>query len=129
MKALLAGDEEFLRALVRTALQEVLEAEMTEALGAEKSERIAGRQGYRSGYYGRTLITRIGQLELRVLVDRAGRFSTELFERYQRVSELGRHGKNGDPRAERLAPGHDGAGDLARRRRATDQLGARRTQS
>jgi len=32
---------------VRTALQEVLEAEMTVALGAEKGERAAGRQGYR----------------------------------------------------------------------------------
>jgi putative transposase len=84
VKALLAGDEEFLRALVRAALQEVLEAEMTEALGAEKSERAAGRVGYRSGYYGRTLIPRIGKLELRVPQDRAGRFSTELFERYQR---------------------------------------------
>jgi putative transposase len=50
IKAVLAEDEEFLRALVRTALQEVLEAEMTEALGAEKGERAAGRQGYRSGY-------------------------------------------------------------------------------
>ena len=66
VKALLAEDEEFLRALVRTALQEVLEAEMTEALGAEKDERATGRQRYRSGYYGRTLITRIGKLELRV---------------------------------------------------------------
>jgi putative transposase len=66
------------------ALQEVLEAEMTEALGAEKGERASGRQGYRSGYYGRTLITRIGKLELRVPQDRSGRFSTELFERYQR---------------------------------------------
>ena len=47
VKALLAGDEEFLRAPVRTALEEVLEAEMTEALGAEKSERTAGRLGYR----------------------------------------------------------------------------------
>jgi len=84
VKALLAGDEESLWALARTALQEVLEAEMTEALGAEKGERTAGRQGYRSGYYGRTLITRIGKLELRVPQDRAGRFSTELFERYQR---------------------------------------------
>ena len=83
VKALLAGDEEFLRAPVRTALEEVLEAEMTEALGAEKGERTAGRLGYRSGYYGRTLITRIGKLELRVPQDRAGRFSTELFERYQ----------------------------------------------
>jgi transposase-like protein len=84
VKALLAGDEEFLRALMRTALQEVLEVEMTEALGAEKSERTAVRLGYRSGYYDRTLVTRIGKLELRVPQDRAGRFSTELFERYQR---------------------------------------------
>src|SRR5205823_8033778 len=84
VKALLAADEEFLRVLVRTALQEVLEAEMVEALGAEKSERTAGRQGYRSGYYTRGLITRVGKLELRVPQDRAGRFSTEVFERYQR---------------------------------------------
>src|SRR6201990_1720218 len=84
IKAVLAEDEEFLRAVVRMALQEVLEAEMSEALGAEKGERTVGRQGYRSGYYGRTLITRVGKLELRVPQDRAGRFSTELFERYQR---------------------------------------------
>jgi len=84
VKALLAGDQEFLRALVRTALQEVLEVEMTQALGAEKGERTADRLGYRSGYYGRTLVTRIGKLELRVPQDREGRFSTELFERYQR---------------------------------------------
>src|SRR5438309_5223401 len=84
VKALVAEDEEFLRALVRAALQEVLEAEMSEAVGAEKGERTAGRQGYRSGYYDRTLITRVGKLELRVPQDRMGRFSTELFERYQR---------------------------------------------
>src|SRR3984893_8921312 len=84
MKALLRGDEEFLRALLRTALQEVLETEMTEALGAEKSERTTGRNGYRLGYYGRSLITRVGKLELRIPQDRTGQFSTELFERYQR---------------------------------------------
>jgi putative transposase len=84
IKAVLAEDQELLRALVRMALQVVLEAEMTEALGAEKGERAVGRQGYRSGYYGRTLITRVGKLELRVPQDPTGRFSTELFERYQR---------------------------------------------
>jgi putative transposase len=57
---------------------------MTEALSAEKGERAEGRLGYRSGYYQRALITRVGTLELRVPQDRAGRFSTELFERYQR---------------------------------------------
>src|SRR5690349_24115893 len=48
VKALLAQDEEFLRALVRTAMQEVLEAEMAEALCAEKGERTAGRQDRKS---------------------------------------------------------------------------------
>src|SRR3712207_8776992 len=42
---------------------------------------------YRAGYYGRTLITRVGKLELRVPQDRDGRFSTELFERYQRSEQ------------------------------------------
>ena len=52
--------------------------------GAEKGERSEGRLSYRSGYYARNLITRVGKLELRVPQDRNGRFSTEIFERYQR---------------------------------------------
>src|SRR6516225_8775729 len=48
VKQLLAADKEFLKPLIRGALQEVLEAEMTEALGAEKGERSEGRLGYRS---------------------------------------------------------------------------------
>ena len=39
---------------------------MDEALGAEKGERTESRVGYRSGYYNRTLVTRVGKLELRV---------------------------------------------------------------
>src|ERR1700727_2802952 len=73
-----------LREIVRAVMQEMLEAEMTDALGAEKGERTAARLGYRSGYYSRTLVTRVGKLELRVPQDRNGRFSTEIFERYQR---------------------------------------------
>jgi putative transposase len=84
VKALLAEDRDFLRPLVQAVLQELLEAEMPEALGAEKGERTPLRLGHRSGYYGRTLVTRVGKLELRVPQDRQGRFSTELFERYQR---------------------------------------------
>ena len=84
IKELMAADREFLRPLVETVVQDVLEAEMTDALGAAKGERTATRLGYRSGYYPRTLITRVGKLELRVPQDRQGRFSTELFERYQR---------------------------------------------
>jgi putative transposase len=40
--------------------------------------------GYRSGYYVRSLVTRVGKLELRVPQDSQGRFWTQLFERYQR---------------------------------------------
>jgi transposase-like protein len=79
-----AEKRDFLRPLVQAVVQELLEAEMTEALGAEKGERSAARLGYRSGYYDRTLVSRVGKLELRVPQDRHGRFSTELFERYQR---------------------------------------------
>jgi uncharacterized protein (TIGR03437 family) len=68
---------------MQEAVQEVLEAEMEEALQAEKSERTGGL-GYRSGYYSRTLVTRVDKLELRVPQDRQGRFRTEVFERYQR---------------------------------------------
>ena len=80
----LLTEEDALKKLMQTLLQEVLEAEMDEALHAGKGERTAGRLGYRSGHYGRTLVTRVGKLELRVPQDRQGRFSTELFERYQR---------------------------------------------
>ena len=65
-------------------IQEFLEAEMTDAIGAQKGERVEGRSGYRSGSYPRSLIRRVGKLELRVPQDHSGRFSTEIFERYQR---------------------------------------------
>ncbi len=80
----LTEDTDWLRGLVQQVVQEVLEAEMDEALQAGKGERTASRLGYRAGYYGRTLVTRVGKLELRVPQDRKGRFSTEVFERYQR---------------------------------------------
>ncbi len=39
---------------------------MDEALQAEKGERTTARLGYRSGHYSRTLVTRVGKIELRV---------------------------------------------------------------
>src|SRR3982750_1109178 len=73
LKAVLTEQEDFLRGLIQQVLQEVLEAEMEEALSAEKGQRTPNRLGYRSGYYSRTLITRVGKLELRVPQDRQGR--------------------------------------------------------
>ena len=87
VKELLNEDQDRLREIVREVMQAMLEAEMDEAIGAAKSARTPTRLGHRSGYYSRTLITRVGKLELRVPQDRDGRFSTELFERYQRSEQ------------------------------------------
>ena len=84
LKALMTANADMLAPLVQWILQEILEQEMSDSLGAAKSERSESRQGYRSGYYPRKLITRVGTMELRVPQDRQGRFSTQLFERYQR---------------------------------------------
>lgn len=83
-KGLLGEEKEFFKNAIQEVVQEVLEAEMDETIGARKGERSSERNGYRSGYYARGLTTRVGKLELRVPQDRAGRFSTEVFERYQR---------------------------------------------
>jgi putative transposase len=83
VKELLSSDRDFLVPVVQGVLQQALEAETEERLQAGQHERTSGRLGYRSGYYGRGLITRVGRIELRVPQDRAGRFSTEMFGRYQ----------------------------------------------
>jgi hypothetical protein len=59
-----------LREIVRAVMQEMLEAEMTDSLGAEKGERTTARLAYRFRYDTRTLVTRGGKLELRVPQDR-----------------------------------------------------------
>jgi putative transposase len=78
---------EMLREIVRIALQEVLEAEMTAHVGARRHERTVARTGQRNGYKPRTLTTRVGTLTLMVPQDRDGAFSTKLFARYQRVEK------------------------------------------
>lgn len=84
LKELMNGNGDFLKPLVQQIVQDVLESEMEELLQASKHERNDGRTGYRSGYYPRGLVTRVGKIELQVPQDRQGRFSTKVFERYQR---------------------------------------------
>src|SRR5208337_5680947 len=84
VKALFGEEKDRLKKILRMVMQEILEQEMTDSLGAAKGERSLNRLGYRSGHYERSLITRVGRLELRVPQDRQGQFSPQLFERYQR---------------------------------------------
>jgi len=73
--------------LVEDVVNQVLEAQMTEHLGAERYTHAAERQGYRNGHRIRHLYTRVGTLTLRVPQTRSGSLDTELFKRYQRSEQ------------------------------------------
>jgi putative transposase len=83
-QGILLEDPDFLREIVERVLQEMLEAEITEHIGAAPYERSVTRTGHRNGHKPRTLRTRVGTLNLLVPQDREGTFSTRLFSRYQR---------------------------------------------
>ena len=73
--------------LLESVLNQILQAQVTEQIGAEHYERTEERQGYRNGSYPHQLTTRVGTLTLRVPRIRGGKFSTELFARYQRSEQ------------------------------------------
>lgn len=74
-------------ALLESVLNQVLQAQASEQLSAERYERTDERQGYRNGSYPHQLTTRVGKLTLRVPRLRNGKFSTDLFARYQRSEQ------------------------------------------
>lgn len=84
---ILTDAPDLLREIVRSALQDILEAEMTEHVGANRHERTDARTGQRNGHKPRTLSTRVGTMTLMVPQDRDGTFSTKLFARYQRTEK------------------------------------------
>jgi len=86
LPGLLSG-QNGLAKLVETVLNQILEAQVAEALGADRHERSDERQGYRNGYRARTLYTRVGPLTLLVPQTRDGSFSTDIFKRYQRSEQ------------------------------------------
>src|SRR3954466_14164122 len=81
---ILLDDPAFLREIVERVVQQILEAEMTEHIGAASYERSEKRTGHRNGHKPRTLRTRVGTLNLLVPQNREGTFSPRLFARYQR---------------------------------------------
>jgi transposase-like protein len=83
----LFGERNGLANLVEAVLNQILEAQVTETLGADRHERAEGRQGYRNGYRARTLFTRVGPVTLQVPQTRDGSFSTDIFKRYQRSEQ------------------------------------------
>jgi len=79
--------DEKLAKLLESVLNQILAAQATEQVKAEPYERTEERQDYRNGYYSRSLITRVGTLTLKVPRLRNGKFTTDLFNRYQRSEQ------------------------------------------
>ena len=73
------------RAAVKAVLEQILDEQMSEHVGAARRERKPSRTGERNGSYTRDLITPVGKIEqLRVPRDRDGTFTTQVFEEYHR---------------------------------------------
>ena len=83
----LLSSQDGLAKLVEGVLNQILEAQVSESLGADKHQRSEERVGYRNGYRPRQLYTRVGPVTLQVPQTRDGSFSTDIFKRYQRSEQ------------------------------------------
>ncbi|MFD4295551.1 IS256 family transposase [Rhodococcus sp. NPDC058505] len=73
--------------LIRAGLQELIEAEATETLGAGRYERTEGRTTHRNGHRSKTVSTTSGDVELKIPKLRAGSFFPSLLERRRRIDK------------------------------------------
>jgi transposase-like protein len=80
----LFNQTDYVKGIVQKAFQTALVEEFNRFINAKHYERSDERQGQRNGYYKRDLKTRVGSLTLNVCRDRDGKFTPELFEKYQR---------------------------------------------
>jgi transposase-like protein len=84
-KAGATGDWDFLQEGVRVLAQAVMEAEVTQQLGAERHERTPERTGQRNGYRERPWDTRVGSISLQVPRVRDGSYFPSLLEPRRRA--------------------------------------------
>ena len=86
ISSILFKDKKF-KKLIESILNQILETQITEYIGAESYERNKNRKTYRNGYRTRKIRTRVGSLNLLVPQTRDGKFSTSIFRRYQRSEQ------------------------------------------
>lgn len=75
---------DLVRKSVEETLNEMLDAEAEELVGASKYERSEEREGYRSGHYTRNFTTTSGDVKLRIPKLKGVQFDTAIIERYKR---------------------------------------------
>ena len=81
------GRDEAFSKLLASILNQVLDVQSTEQIGAKRYERNQERKAYRNGIRERQMTTRIGTIVLEIPRHRQGHFETDLFTRYQRSEQ------------------------------------------
>ena len=103
LDAIRAGEGlDLVRRGVALVLQELIELEAAQAIGAERYERTDERTTHRNGSRGRLLSTRAGDIELRIPKFRAGSFFPALLEPRRRIDKGAVGGGHGGLRARRI---------------------------
>ena len=79
------GDMDFMREAMQLVLQELIELEASQVIGAARYERTEGRSTHRNGSRGRLLSTKAGDVELAIPKLREGSFYPSLLEPRRRI--------------------------------------------
>ena len=75
------------KTILTKVFNELMEKERDEYLENKSYQRDSNISTYRNGYYERDYTTKLGTLTLRVPRTKDGKFSTEVFERYQNMKK------------------------------------------
>ena len=84
---------ESMKELFSDVLQQVMEAELEEKLGYEKSERLSKndenscRKNYRNGYSKKKVKTQLGEVEVKIPRDRNGEYEPQIIGKYNRNAD------------------------------------------
>lgn len=82
-----------MKELFSDVLSQVMEAELEEKLGYEKSERVSGNnetgipKNYRNGYSKKTVKTQLGEVNVRIPRDRNGEYEPQIIGKYSRNAD------------------------------------------
>jgi len=88
LAALAVGEgTDLVRELARWALQELIELEAADAIGADRWERSPDRVSHRNGHRPRVLSTKVGDLQVGIPKFRKGSFFPEILEPRRRIDQ------------------------------------------
>lgn len=87
VRAYLVDPEDGMKNVIAEFLNEVMEVEAAEQIGANRYERTDKRKDYRNGFKPKSLKTRYGEIELRKPQFRDHSFESKVFSNYARIEK------------------------------------------